>query len=82
MTTVYNKFNRGVIDTLALSRDDVTRVNNSAELMENFIPHRLGPAQFRQGIAHIDELASVNSRFVSFFSSLDSTALLSSVRST
>lgn len=51
--TVYNKFNRGEIDPLALGRDDVTKVNNSCELMNNFIPLRLGPMQFKPGMEYI-----------------------------
>jgi len=50
---IYNKFNRGEIDPLALARDDVTKVNNSCELMNNFFPLRLGPMQFRPGMEYI-----------------------------
>ena len=34
--SVYNKFNRGEVDPDAFARDDVTKINNSCELMENF----------------------------------------------
>jgi len=40
---IYNKFNRGEVDPLALSRDDVSKINNSCETMLNFLPLRLGP---------------------------------------
>lgn len=76
METVYNKFNRGVIDDLATARDDVTRVKNSAILMENFIPYRLGPMQYRQGMKHVATVNTADSRLVPFFSSIDSTAVL------
>ena len=53
---IYNKFNRGEIDPLALARDDVTKVNNSCELMNNFLPLRLGPMQFRPGMGYIGQI--------------------------
>lgn len=46
----YNKFNRGEVDPLALARDDVEKVNSSAELMENWWPMRLGPMMHRPGL--------------------------------
>ncbi len=47
--TIYQHFNRGEIDDLAVGRDDVERVNNSSSLMENFLPRRLGPMSTRPG---------------------------------
>jgi len=63
---VINKFNQGEVSPLALARDDVTPVNNSCELMENFLPMRLGPMQFRPGFEYVVDCQSpgilVNSR--------------------
>ena len=55
MVAVVNKFNRGEVSPLALARDDVTPVNNSCELMENFLPLRLGPMQFRPGFEYVGD---------------------------
>ena len=72
---VTNKFNRGELDPRAFMREDVEKVNNSCELMENFIPQRLGPMQFRPGLRHIAQLAG-HTHLVSFISSTDNDALL------
>ena len=53
--SVVNKFNRGEISTRAMARDDLDKVGNSCELMDNFIPVRLGPMQYRPGIEYIGE---------------------------
>ena len=50
---VVNKFNRGEISTLALARDDVDKVTNTCELMDNFMPLRLGPMRYRPGLEYI-----------------------------
>lgn len=73
--SVYNKFNRGEIDDLALARDDVVRVNNSCVLMENFLPIRLGPMMYRPGF---ENLASVPGEAynVKFVAATDDTAIL------
>lgn len=47
--TVKNKFNRGEISPDALDRNDVSRVSESCELMENFLPLRLGAMIYRSG---------------------------------
>lgn len=73
----YNKFNRGEVDPLALSRDDVNKINNSCELMFNFIPVRLGPMQFRPGTESIGEISGTGETYlVEFISSIDDTAIL------
>lgn len=51
---VLNKFNRGEIDSKALSRDDVKKVRNTCALMNNFLPIRLGPMQYRPGWEYLD----------------------------
>ncbi|QDP61539.1 MAG: hypothetical protein Unbinned8596contig1000_52 [Prokaryotic dsDNA virus sp.] len=76
MGLVYNKFNRGEIDDLLLAREDVTRVSDSAELMNNFIPSRMGPMIYRPGMQFLDEVNNDDIYFVPFFASRDSTALL------
>jgi len=48
-----NKFNRGEISPLALARNDVDKVADTCELMDNFIPMRLGPMRFRPGFEYI-----------------------------
>ena len=50
----FNKFNRGEVSKDAFGREDVTRVDNSCESMENFTPERLGPMSFRPGTEAID----------------------------
>ena len=52
---VINKFNRGEVSPLALARDDVKQVVNSCELMENFLPMRLGPMHYRPGLEYIGD---------------------------
>lgn len=47
--TVVNKFNRGEIGDDSIARDDIQRVKNSAALMTNFMPKRLGPMSYRPG---------------------------------
>lgn len=71
-----NKFNRGEIDTRALLREDVEKVNNSCELMENFMPLRLGPMQFRPGLLHVDTIAGPNYN-IPFVARTDDTAIIS-----
>jgi len=74
-STVYNKFNRGEVDPLALARDDVEKINNSCELMENFIPLRLGAMVYRPGTESIGEVAG-ESYFAEFIASTSDVALL------
>lgn len=49
LRSYYNKFNRGEIDEKAMARDDIERIKDSAALMENWVPQRLGPMQYRPG---------------------------------
>jgi hypothetical protein len=51
---LFNKFNRGEVSKDAFAREDVTRIDNSCEIMENFTPERLGPMSFRPGTEAID----------------------------
>ncbi len=46
---LFNKFNRGEVSKDAFAREDVTRIENSCEVMENFMPERLGPMSYRPG---------------------------------
>ena len=50
----FNKFNRGEVSPDAFAREDVTRIDNSCELMKNFMPERLGPMSFRPGAEAFD----------------------------
>jgi len=51
---LFNKFNRGEVSKDAFAREDVTRIDNSCELMENFTPERLGPMSYRPGTQNLD----------------------------
>jgi len=74
---VVNHFNRGEVDQRALAREDLKRVNNSASLMRNFIPTRLGPMMYRPGMEYIGELnGSYDHRQVEFIKAVDDVANL------
>ena len=73
--SVYNKFNRGEIDPLAIARDDVTKVNNSCSLMNNFFPLRLGPMQYRQGFGYVGAISD-ETYLIPFVAATDDTAIL------
>ena len=75
MPAVYNKFNRGEVGANSIARDDVKKVVNSASLMTNFFPERLGPMSYRNGMEYKDTLAGV-SYIVPFVKKVDDTALL------
>jgi len=51
---LFNKFNRGEVSKDAFAREDVTRIDNSCETMENFTPERLGPMSYRPGTEQMD----------------------------
>jgi len=72
---VINKFNRGEIDSKALSRDDVEKVRNSCSLLENWFPIRLGPMQYRQGMGYIGAVAG-ESYQLPFIAAADDTAII------
>jgi len=74
-----NKFNRAEVDQRALARVDVTRIQESAAFMVNFIPSRLGNMIYRPGHGYILDLESASStdhRTVAFISAIDDTAIL------
>jgi len=73
--SIYNKFNRGEVDDLALARDDVVRINNSSSLTENFFPLRLGPMQYRPGLENLDSVLG-ETYLVEFIGATDDTAIL------
>lgn len=75
MDVVYNKFNRGEVSDDSVARDDVKQINNSASLMRNFFPKRLGPMAYRQGTQFVEELPSAE-RLVPFVKKIDDTAIL------
>ena len=50
----FNKFNRGEVSKDAFAREDVTRIDNACEIMENFMPERQGPMSFRPGTEALD----------------------------
>lgn len=51
---LFNKFNRGEVSKDAFAREDVSRIDNSCEIMENFTPERLGPMSYRPGSEQMD----------------------------
>lgn len=53
--SVITRFNRGEVSPLALARDDVRDITDTCELMENFLPIRLGPMRFRPGFEYIGD---------------------------
>lgn len=73
---ILNKFNRGVIDDEATARDDIKRVSNSASIMTNFIPKRLGPMVYRPGTEYIDDITAVYHRMIPFINSVTDVALV------
>lgn len=50
----FNKFNRGEVSKDAFAREDVTRIDNACETMENFMPERQGPMSYRPGTEAFD----------------------------
>ncbi|MEL6216746.1 MAG: hypothetical protein AAFQ99_13860, partial [Pseudomonadota bacterium] len=72
---VLNTFNRGEIGPLAFGRDKVERIQNSAELVENWVPMRLGP-MIRRGGFEVIAAALTGSRCFDFFYALDELATL------
>ena len=50
---LFNTFNRGEIDEKSMARDEVDRVHEGSSLMENFVPQRLGPMQYRAGTEYL-----------------------------
>jgi len=73
---VINKFNRGEIDSKAISRDDVEKVRNSCTSLVNFFPLRLGPMMYRQGTEYIGASGADN-YLIPFVASDTDYALLS-----
>ncbi len=75
MPAVYNKFNRGEVSENSIARDDVKKVVNSASLMTNFWPQRLGPMSYRNGTEYKDTLAGAT-YMIPFVKKVDDTAIL------
>lgn len=75
MPAVYNTFNRGEISSNSIARDDVRKVINSASLMTNFWPQRLGPMSYRNGTEYTDTLVGVT-YMVPFVKKVNDTAKL------
>ena len=78
MRGISNHFNRGQVDDEALARDDLKRVNSSAELMTNFIPMRLGPMTYRPGFKYISNLVFgfIPHYVIPFMSSRENNAII------
>ena len=72
-----NKFNRGEVSADVLTRDDVARIKDCAELMQNFMPLRLGPMAYRPGTRQIGPVkAQIYHRLLPFIASADDMAIL------
>lgn len=77
LRTYTNKFNRGEVDPKAIARQDVERIRNSGAYMENWMPVRLGPMQYRPGFEFIGRSDTfLGSYFLPFVASTNDTALL------
>lgn len=72
---VLNTFNRGEVSRLAFAREEVERVKNSGELVENWLPLRLGPMVRRPGFEVLDEMLT-GSRIFKFFYSFEEQGIL------
>ena len=72
---IYRTFNRGEVDKFALARQDVTKVQNSGALVENFLPIRLGPMKHAPGVEDLGSLAG-EGIIIPFLNAIDSTALV------
>lgn len=72
---VYNNLNRGEVSDSAVCRDDVKFINESASLVENYLPNKMGGMSFRPGTAYIGTLLGA-SYLVPFTRSIDDQALL------
>jgi len=48
-----NKFNRGEVNEKVMARDDMEPIKDAAALMENWVPQRLGPMQYRPGTEYL-----------------------------
>lgn len=74
---VVNTFNRGEIGEFAFGRQEVERVQNSAELVENWMPMRLG-AMIRRGGWEVASTTALltGSRLFDFVYASDETAIL------
>lgn len=72
----FNKFNRGEVSVDSLAREDVTRIDNSCETMDNFQPERMGPMAFRPGTELIDIVTDNETIMVPFVTSLNDSIML------
>ena len=70
-----NKFNRGVVSETVFAREDVVRINNSCELMTNFLPKRLGPMVYRPGSEFLDTVNTA-ARMMPFVFGIDDVVLM------
>jgi hypothetical protein len=75
MPAVYNMFNRGEVSANSVARDDVTKIINSASLMSNFWPQRLGPMSYRNGLEYKGALTGITYQ-IPFVKKIDDTATL------
>jgi hypothetical protein len=71
-------FNRGVISSRGLARQDLDRMAMSAEIQRNYVPRVLGSMMLRPGLKYIDTMAEDLNlvRQMPFVFGVDDTALL------
>lgn len=73
---LFNKFNRGMVSKDAFAREDVTPIDNSCELMENFLPERLGPMSLRPGSEYLVDTPAPETTLIPFVTASDQDCLL------
>lgn len=72
-----NKFNRGEVSEDVLTRDDIARIRDCAQTMQNFMPIRLGPMVYRPGTERVGPVKNqLYHRILPFIASADDMAIL------
>lgn len=78
--TYSNKFNRGEVSKSALFRTDVEKIKDSSRRINNFLPMRLGGAQYRPGLEYLGDMAFTNEEdtpyIIPFVKSVDDKAII------
>jgi len=74
LNALFNKFNRGEVSPLAFARTDFD-VIDTAELMENWVPMRLGPMTYRPGLEYLNTVPG-ETYLVPFVFGIDDKAIL------
>ena len=70
---IVNKFNRGEIDDLLVTREEIPKIQDSASLIENFELLRFGAMRYRNGTEHLGD-TTASSYFIPFLHAINDTA--------